>query len=242
MHQPAILGVSLLLILFLSFSNHTFKLSRSRFVHIRDLCPLLSMLDFKTSSTIATSIAHSKLVSNATPSFSTSNPSKLSVCSLFKTCLHRLLPERPGITISLVPILKSLRWLKIPERIHFRVMLLTYNSLQYSNHPANPFYQAVLLSQSFSTPVTCHLILSNRAMSITALRLWNDLPPEIRTFFYSSVIIANQSSSSGFLYLSASQPVCRGGRSEPRPNVGKQKFSMRCFNEIFNCHCKHLIS
>src|SRR6218665_1844737 len=97
------------------------------------------MLDFKTASTIATSIAHSKLVSNATPSFSTSNPSKLSVCSLFKTCLHRLLPERPGITISLVPILKSLRWLKIPERIHFRVMLLTYNSLQYSNHPANPF-------------------------------------------------------------------------------------------------------
>src|SRR6218665_2286090 len=188
------------------------------------------MLDFKTASTIATSIAHSKLVSNATPSFSTSNPSKLSVCSLFKTCLHRLLPERPGITISLVPILKSLRWLKIPERIHFRVMLLTYNSLQYSNHPANPFYQAVLLSQSFSTPVTGHLILSNRAMSITALRLWNDLPPEFRTFSFPPV---SSLPINHLHHLSQCFPTCVPRHSQSGRFVAAECRKSKVFNVTF---------
>src|SRR6218665_3058756 len=45
----------------LSFSNHISNLSRSRFMHIRDLRRIRPMLDFKTASTIATSIVHSKL-------------------------------------------------------------------------------------------------------------------------------------------------------------------------------------
>src|SRR6218665_1951247 len=32
----------------------------------------------------------------------------------------------------ITPVLKSLHWLKIPERIHFKVLSLTYNSLQSS--------------------------------------------------------------------------------------------------------------
>src|SRR5688572_18612501 len=46
----------------LSFSNHISNLSRSCFMHIRDLHRIRPMLDFKSSaSTIATSIVHSKL-------------------------------------------------------------------------------------------------------------------------------------------------------------------------------------
>src|SRR6218665_3299986 len=45
----------------LSFSNHISNLSRSCFMHIRDLRRIRPMLDFKTASTIATSIVHSKL-------------------------------------------------------------------------------------------------------------------------------------------------------------------------------------
>ena len=36
----------------------------------------------------------------------------------------------------------------------------------------------IILSHPFSTPVTSHLMFSNRAISITAPRLWNDLPSE----------------------------------------------------------------
>src|SRR6218665_3549407 len=45
----------------LSFSNHISNPSSSCFMHIRDLRRIQPMLDFKTASTIATSIVHSKL-------------------------------------------------------------------------------------------------------------------------------------------------------------------------------------
>src|SRR6218665_2280304 len=41
------------------------------------------------------------------------------------------MPRRHHIT----PVLKSLHWLKIQEHIHFKVLFLTYNSLQ-SSQPA----------------------------------------------------------------------------------------------------------
>src|SRR6218665_1783760 len=37
------------------------------------------------------------------------------------------------------------------------------------------------LSPFLDPPVTSHLMFSNRAISITAPRLWNDLPPELRS-------------------------------------------------------------
>src|SRR6218665_34948 len=45
----------------LSFSDHITQLSRSCFMHIRDLRRIRPMLDLKTASTIATSIVHAKL-------------------------------------------------------------------------------------------------------------------------------------------------------------------------------------
>src|SRR5688572_27556522 len=45
----------------LSFSNYISNLLRSCFMHIRDLRLIQSTLDFKTASTIAASIVHSRL-------------------------------------------------------------------------------------------------------------------------------------------------------------------------------------
>src|SRR6218665_2393561 len=55
------LGVRLAIDPHLSFSSHISNLSRSCFMHIRDLRRIRPMLDFKAASTIATSIVHSKL-------------------------------------------------------------------------------------------------------------------------------------------------------------------------------------
>src|SRR6218665_2618837 len=72
----------------------------------------------------------------------------------------------------ITPVLKSLHWLKIPERIHFKVLSLTYNSLQsssprsYANslpssqpalldhHPVSPFLEprSLLISCSPTEP------------------------------------------------------------------------------------------
>jgi len=44
-----------------SFSNQISALSKFCYYHIRELCCLRPYLDFKTASTIATSVIHSKL-------------------------------------------------------------------------------------------------------------------------------------------------------------------------------------
>src|SRR6218665_940829 len=45
---------------------------------------------------------------------------------------------------------------------------------------ANP--RATVPRPTLKPPVTSHLTFSKRAISVTAPRLWNDLPPELRTF------------------------------------------------------------
>src|SRR6218665_2071409 len=66
-------------------------------------------------------------------------------------------------------------------------MLLTYAARPDSTatfHNTNiPFFVLVPGSVPLCSrpPVTSHLMFSNRAISITVPRLWNDLPPELRT-------------------------------------------------------------
>src|SRR6218665_809722 len=99
-------------------------------MHIRDLRRIRHMLDLKTASTIATSIVHAKL----------------DYCnSLFLnidlTQINRLQPIQNALACAVTktakhyhisPVLKKLHWLKIPERIEYKVISLTYNTLQSS--------------------------------------------------------------------------------------------------------------
>src|SRR6218665_2500435 len=104
--------------------------------------------------------------------------------------LARAVPRTPRHH-HITPVLKSLHWLKITERIHFEVLSLIYNSLQSSQptylrelftiQPTRSTRSSSCLTLS-RPPVTSHLTFSKRAISVTAPRLWNDLPPELRTF------------------------------------------------------------
>src|SRR6218665_3929071 len=56
------------------------------------------------------------------------------------------------------------------------------------HHPTNPLYSISILSHLFSIPCSCHfsshvLQPSHIQLSTTAPRLWNDLPPELRTIY-----------------------------------------------------------
>src|SRR6218665_4109075 len=87
------------------------------------------------------------------------------------------------------PVLKKLHWLKIPERIGYRVISLTYNTLQS--------YQPSYLRQLFTIQpprstrssstltllrpsVTSSLKFSNRSIAVAVPPLWNKLPPALR--------------------------------------------------------------
>src|SRR6218665_372180 len=95
-------------------------------------------------------------------------------------------PRRHHIT----PVLKSLHWLKNPRahslqspvpNLQFHAVFPAHIPSRTLHHPANTLYSIITLSHPFSTPVTSPLMFTNGAISITAPRLWNDLPPELRT-------------------------------------------------------------
>src|SRR6218665_1206052 len=145
----------------LTFADHITKLSQIRYMHIRDLRRLRPVLDYKTACTIATSIALARAVTKT--------------------------PKHHHIT----PVLKSLHWLKIHQRIHYKIASLTYNTLQTSQ----PSYIRQLLtiqppgstrSSSYLSlsrpPVSSSLKFCNRSFAYAAPALWNGLPKDLRQF------------------------------------------------------------
>src|SRR6218665_960612 len=87
---------------------------------------------------------------------------------------------------NITSVLKKLHWLKIPERIEYKVISLTYNTLQSSQ----PSYLRQLFTiqpprstRSSSTltllrpSVTSSLKFSNRSIAVPPL--WNKLPPAL---------------------------------------------------------------
>ena len=81
-------------------------------------------LDFKTANTITTSIVHSKL--DYCNSLYYNLPySQLNRLQQIQNCLARAVFKAPKFTHT-TPILKSLHWLKINQRIEYKILSLTY--------------------------------------------------------------------------------------------------------------------
>lgn len=96
-----------------------------------------------------------------------------------------LSPKRNHIS----PILKDLHWLPIEKRIQYKLLILTYRCL----HNRAPIYlKELIVSYTpsrnlrsvdklfLSTPNTKLKTFGDRAFSVSAPHLWNELPLEIR--------------------------------------------------------------
>ena len=107
----------------------------------------------------------------------------------------------------ITPHLKSLHWLKITQRIQYKILSLTYKSLQY-NKPSSisdlltiqptrsTRSSAVVTLQRPSNP--SRLKISDRSFYFQAPALWNALPHHLRSHSHSS-------QSHSLLSLSSSQ-------------------------------------
>src|SRR6218665_2631506 len=153
------------------------------------------MLDSKTASIVATSIVHSKL-DYCNSLFLNLDSTQIQRLQLIQNSLVRAVTRTPRHHhITSVLTCKSLHWPKIPERIHFKVLSLTYNSLQSSQatylrelftiQPTQSTLSSSCLTIS-RPPGTSYLIFSKRAISNTAPRLWK---------------MTNNLNSAPFLYL-----------------------------------------
>ena len=93
----------------------------------------------------------------------------------------------------ITPLLRELHWLKVPERIQFRLCVLAYRCLigKAPSYVAETLHSTAdvgsrrrLRSASKSTlviPTTRRTTLGDPAFSVAAARAWNALPSSVRS-------------------------------------------------------------
>ncbi|XP_061585698.1 uncharacterized protein LOC133450813 [Cololabis saira] len=172
----------------LSFQHHVNHITRTAFFHLKNIARLRPSLSFSTAETLIHAFITSRLdYCNSILYGSTSKV--LNKLQYIQNSAARLLTHtrsRDHIT----PVLQKLHWLPIPQRIHFKILLLTHKAL----HNQAPCYLTDLLhrytpsrslrpsdANLLSLPVrTKHRTWGDRAFSIAAPTLWNSLPKNIR--------------------------------------------------------------
>jgi len=118
----------------LSFAQHISSTSKSCFLNIHDLRRIRNTIDQTTACPIATSLIHSKIdyCNSLLLNLPATQTNRLK--HVLNSAAHAVTktPKFHHIT----PIFKSLHWLKINERINYKVLSLKYKSLK----TGQPFY------------------------------------------------------------------------------------------------------
>ena len=173
----------------LNFTDQVSSVTRSCFYHIRDLRRIRPFIDFETARIIGTSLVHSKL-DYCNSLYHGLPATQLKRLQHVQNSLARAVVSAPRFS-NADHILKSLHWLKIHERIEYKIISTTYKVLQTSS----PQYLQKLISvqptrstrsSSYVTllyPPVASLKITNRSFRHAAPRLWNNLPSHIRTPF-----------------------------------------------------------
>ena len=171
----------------LDFSQQISALSKSCFLHIRDLRRIRPSLDHKTACTIATALVHSKL--DYCNSLYYNLPKyQLARLQHIQNSLARAVVSVPKFT-RVSPIIKPLHWLKIPPRIEYKICSISFKTL----HTSKPVYLRSLLhiqpsgstrSSSCLTlirpPSTSRVKATSRSFRHAAPFLFNSLPHSLR--------------------------------------------------------------
>ncbi len=192
----------------LTFSDQIDAVSKSCYFHIRQLRCIRPYLDFKTASTIATSIVHSKL-DYCNSLYYNLPVSQLKRLQHIQNSLARTVVQAPKFSHA-SPILKDLHWLKIKERIEYKLLSLTFKVLTTSQ----PVYLHNLISVqpphctrsssvlTLARPsVSSSLKITNRSFRFSSPHLWNQLPHSLRqprsnnVSPFSYTLLSSQSSS-----------------------------------------------
>ena len=114
----------------LTFSKEISSLSNACNYHIRDLRRIRHTLDLKTVFAMAISLVYFNI--DYCKSLYLNLPTKQFSClQLLQNSSARVVMGTPK-TEHITPIFKSLHWLEIEERIHYKIIYLTYDILHTS--------------------------------------------------------------------------------------------------------------
>ena len=172
----------------LSFHEHITKISQACFFHIRDLRRIRQFLTRETAATIGSSLIQSKL------DYCNSLLLNLPQCEIDRLQFVQNSLARAVFRCSkfshVTPLLESLHWLKVKERIIYKTVSLTYKSLVtpgqcYMSHllkvkqPSTTRSSKLITLERPSVPSRCKI--SNRSFQHAAPQIWNSLPSNLRT-------------------------------------------------------------
>ena len=171
----------------MSLVPHVKNICKTSFYHLRNIARIRKFISLKTAETLVHSFVTSRLDNCNSLLYGLPNThlDKLQHVLNSAARLVTLTKKRDHIT----PVLKNLHWLPVKERIHYKILLLTFKAL----HGLAPSYISELISvykPKRTLRSSKELLLNTqpynlktygyRCFSVSAPALWNSLPSCIR--------------------------------------------------------------
>ena len=140
--------------------SHISAICSSCIYHIWDLRRIDHHLDLDSAKLLANALVSSCLdhCNSLLPGITETDLTKL---QLILNCLARLVTESPPFTRS-GPLLRSLHWLPVKYRVHFKICLLTYKAL----HEEQPVYLRFVIA-----PLPSRSLRSHRGITLSVPRI-----------------------------------------------------------------------
>ena len=171
----------------LSHHDQISALTKACFYHIRDLRRIRPCLDQTTAANIASSLVHSKL-DYCNSLYLNLPKTELNRLQQIQNTLARVVSNSKRHD-HITPTLQSLHWLKMSERITFKIASITYSVL----HTSQPQYLSRLITLQptrstrssklitlYPPAITSNRAILDRSFSYSAPRIWNSLPADLR--------------------------------------------------------------
>ena len=170
------------------FDQHIKSLTRTCFFHLRNIAKLKSIVSQPELEMIIHAFISSRL-DYCNSIFTCLSKASLNRLQMVQNAAARLLTRSSRMT-HITPILRSLHWLPICFRIHFKVLAITYRALhgqapEYIMDLIHPYVASRSLRSSnqdlLAVPRSRLKTKGDRAFAFVAPTLWNSLPAHIRS-------------------------------------------------------------
>jgi hypothetical protein len=172
----------------MNMDAHVSSVCKSATYHLRNINSIRNVLTYQTTETLVHAFITSRLDNGNSLLYGITEKSldKLQYVQNAAARLVVKVEKRHHIT----PILKDLHWLPIRKRIEFKILLLTWKCL---NNNAPDYLQELLLTYDpcrrlrsvdkllLQIPRSNLRSCGDRAFSVVAPRLWNQLPVHIKS-------------------------------------------------------------
>ena len=170
----------------LCMDEHVKRICQTVYFHIRNVNSIRKILTTETAATIIHALITSR-IDNGNSLLTGISERLLCKLQLAQNAAARILTKTRKFE-HITPILKELHWLPVRERIQFKLLILTWKSLngiapEYLSNLLVPYKPTRALRSSDKHLLLVPRTLSSlgdRAFSAIAPSLWNSLPLDIR--------------------------------------------------------------